>query len=241
MNIKHFEDSFIDELRRVDPNNNYFTPIWDSVIRNGIYPKKVLDIGCGNGVFCWYAKNKLGFDLYGVDGSPYALSLATNGMFNQLKHINDLSINKIPYEDNSFDFCLSKDLLEHLVRPAMVMQEAYRMICKGGYFLVHVPNHFPLYGRLKFLFKNDIDTFGYFPGTVRWEFPHIRFFTKESLLDLAQKSGFEIHMDLSYHFPAFPGMARVPFGLKIGRRLAHKFPTQFSEAFTLLLKKPLSC
>lgn len=238
MSNRHFDDAFIDDLGAVNPASNYFTPVWDTVFEAGIKPRNILDIGCGNGAFAVYAGQRAGAKLFGVDGSEYALSRAAARGYERLKHIDDFSLDRIDWDDNSFDFCLSKDLLEHLIRPAMVIQEAYRVLCKGGHFLVHVPNHFPLYGRLKFLLTNDIDTFSYFPGAKRWEFPHIRFFTRESLLDLAEKSGFKIQMDLSYHFPALPGMAKVPFGLEIGRRLAQKLPSQFSEAFTLLLKKP---
>jgi SAM-dependent methyltransferase len=237
MSNRHFNDTFIDDLGGVDPESNYFIPVWDAVFKAGIKPRHILDIGCGNGAFTVYAGQRTGAKLFGVDGSEYALSQAAGRGYEHLKHIDDFSSERIDWDDGSFDFCLSKDLLEHLIRPDMVMQEAYRMICKGGHFLVHVPNHFPLYGRLKFLLTNDIDTFGYFPGTPRWEFPHIRFFTRQSLIDLAQRAGFEIKMDLSHHFPAIPGMAKVPFGLKVGRQLAYRFPSQFSEAFTLLLRK----
>ncbi len=238
MSNHHFNDTLIDDLGSVNPLSNYFSPVWDAVFELGVKPRNILDIGCGNGAFSVYAGKCTGARLFGVDGSKYALSKAAIHGYECLKHIDDFSFDRIDWDDNSFDFCLTKDLLEHLVRPKMVMQEAHRLLTKGGYLLVHVPNHFPLYGRLKFLFTSDIDTFGYFPSTPKWEFPHIRFFTRESLLDLATKTGFEIQLDLSYHFPALPGMAKVPFGLRAGRRLAQKFPSQFSEAITLLLRKP---
>ena len=238
MRNRHFDDTYIDDLIGVNPESNYFTPVWDAVFEAGIKPRNILDVGCGNGAFAVYAGQRTGAKLFGIDGSEYALSQAAGSGYEHLKHIGDFSSDRIDWDDSSFDFCLSKDLLEHLVRPAMVMQEAFRLVCRGGYFLVHVPNHFPLYGRLKFLVSNDIDTFNYFPGTPRWEFPHIRFFTRESLLDLAQKAGFEIQMDLSYHFPSFPGMGVMPFGAAIAHRLAFRYPSQFAEAFTFLLKKP---
>ena len=35
---------------------------------------------------------------------------------------------------------------------------------------------------VKFLFNADIDPFKFFPDSDRWNFPHIRFFTKESFV-----------------------------------------------------------
>ncbi len=87
----------------------------------GIKPNNILDIGCGNGVFAVYAGQLTGAKLFGVDGSEYALSQAAARGYKCLKHIDDFSFDRIDWDNNSFDFCLSKDLLEHLVRPTMVM------------------------------------------------------------------------------------------------------------------------
>jgi SAM-dependent methyltransferase len=237
MSNRHFPDIFIDELYNIDPNHNYFTPVWDSVFDTGLRPQKILDIGCGNGVFGAYAFHRVGSRLYGVDGSAYALSQAQKNFYHELKHVDDFSTDRVDYEDGTFDFCLCKDLLEHLIHPAMVMAEAFRLISCRGHFLLHVPYHFPLYGRLKFLIHNNIDTFGYFPYSRLWEYPHIRFFTRESLLQLALQSGFSLKVDLSYHFPALPGMGIIPFGNRIGMELARHSPSQFAQGFTFLLQK----
>ena len=53
--------------------------------------------------------------------------------------------------------------LEHLVHPEFVLREAFGVLKKRGELLAHTPNHFTLHGRLKFLFKNEIDTYSYFP------------------------------------------------------------------------------
>ena len=119
MSNRHFDDAFIDDLGAVNPASNYFTPVWDTVFEAGIKPRNILNIGFGNGAFAVYAGQRAGAKLFGVDGSEYALSRAAARGYESLKHIDDFSLDRIDWDDNSFDFCLSKDLLEHLIRPAM--------------------------------------------------------------------------------------------------------------------------
>ena len=232
-----FENKFIDDLDNIDERLNYFTPVWNDLFARGINPAKMIDIGCGTGVFTSYAKAKVNPEIFGVDGNLHALDIAKKYDFKKLIHVADFNLDKIPLQDADFDFCLCKDLLEHLVVPENVVSEAHRLLKPGGYFLVHVPNHFPVFGRLKFLLQNDIDTYEYFPGSDRWNFPHIRFFTKASLIRLIGMIGFKVEMDLSYNFAALPGMAKLPFGKTLGVALARRNPTEFAGAITLLGKK----
>jgi len=109
---------------------------------------------------------------------------------------------------------------------------------KGGKLLVHVPNHFPILGRIKFLLNNNIDPFGYCLGSNLWELPHIRFYTFQSLHEMLLFSGFGIVKDLSYHFPAIPFSLKFTFIRKniISKKLITKYPSQFCCGFSILTK-----
>lgn len=234
---EHFSAKFIDDIAKINPESNYFSPVWKDVVPTTGNFENMLDIGCGNGIFAAEAKRMTGCKLYGVDGSDYAIQQARNVGFESLALIKDFNVDALPFAAEQFEFCLCKDLLEHLLWPAFVLKEAHRVLKPGGFLLVHVPNHFTLHGRIKFLFNNDIDTYGYFPEAKRWEFPHIRFFTHESMVELLRLEGFEVARDLSYHFSAIPyGRYLIPFrGLR--KRLVNRFPSQFAEGFTFLAKK----
>lgn len=195
----------------------------------------MLDIGCGNGIFAAEAKAMTSCKLYGVDGSDYAIQQAREFGFESLSLIKDFNVDALPFEEGQFDFCLCKDLLEHLLWPNFVLKEAHRVLKPGGFLLVHVPNHFTLHGRIRFLFNNDIDTYGYFPEAKRWDFPHIRFFTHESMVELLGLEGFEVAGDLSYHFAAIPLGRIIPRSLR--KILVNRFPSQFAEGFTFLARK----
>jgi len=235
---EHFPSKYVDDIAKISTCGNYFSPVWQDAINRIGKIEYMLDVGCGNGIFSSEAKRLSGCELHGVDGSEYAIQQARNIGFESLALVTDFNTDRLPFADAHFDFCLCKDLLEHLLRPDFVLGEIYRVLKPGGHLLVHVPNHFPLYGRLKFLCTNDIDTFHYFPGATRWDFPHIRFYTFESLLALVTLKGFRVISNLSHHFSAIPyGRYLLPFPA-MRRWITGKYPSQFAEGLTLLVQKP---
>lgn len=236
--METFSSQYLDELEEINPNDNYFISIWHEIKSLKIFPNKLLDIGCGTGNFSHYPKTEFNSKLYGVDGSKYALGLAEKkNIFERLILVKDFSTDRIKLPSATFDFCLCKDLLEHLLSPENVLKEINRLLIPGGYVLIQVPNHFSLFGRIKFLLKNDLDTFGYFPDANRWDYPHIRFYEHHGLKQLLAINGFDACADFSSKFPSLPGMGKIPFLKKIGMHLASSSPNNFAEAFTLLAKK----
>lgn len=237
MKPKHFSDAYIDDIAKVGIGQNYFSPVWEEALAHAGKIRRLLDIGCGNGIFSAEAKARTACTLYGVDGSEYALQQAQAIGFEQLARIEDFNSDKLPFESAQFDFCLCKDLLEHLLHPEVVLKEAARVLQPQGHLLVHVPNHFTLQGRLRFLFNNDIDTYHYFPGAKRWNFPHIRFYTQQSLVELLELEGFHVVRDLSHHFAVVPGGRLLAPFAGMRRGLAHRYPSQFAEGLTMLARK----
>lgn len=95
---------------------------------------------------------------------------------------------------------LNKDVLEYLLRAEHLVGEIERVIRPQGYAFIHVPNHFPLLGHIRLLFRNSHNPFDYFPDAKRWDFPSIRFFTMQDLCALFAKHDFEVVRDMSFYF-----------------------------------------
>jgi len=232
---EHFDNKFIDDINET-LGDNYFSPILDWVFSQDRI-KSVCDVGCGNGVFTGDIKQKFECDkLIGVDSNQYALEQASNLDFDEIIKVSDFTQDTIPIESSSFDLVICKDVLEHLIDPLFLTCEIARILKTDGYFLVHVPNHFPFWGRLKFLFKNDIDTFSYFPDSSRYDFPHIRFFTLASMEDLLNLSGFKVVKNISYFFAQPPLLHRI-MSIRFRKFLTNLSTDNFSEGITLLARK----
>lgn len=101
-------------------------------------PLKILEIGCGSGEII--EKLAKDHDVLGIDISQDALDFCVKrGLKNLLKgDINELDILKY---QNSFDYVLALDVLEHIQDDFETMKRAYSMLKPGGYFIVNVPAH----------------------------------------------------------------------------------------------------
>ena len=232
---EHFDNKFFDDIdERI--SDNYFSPIMDYAIGQ-IQVNNVCDVGCGNGFFTGNIKKSFNCkSLIGIDSNKYALNQASELDFDELFQIGDFNSDRLPIDSNSMDLVICKDVLEHLINPIFLVNEINRILKPGGYLLLSVPNHFPLWGRIKFLLNNNIDTFHYFPDSDRYEFPHIRFYTLSSIKKLLSVSNFIIEENLSFFFINPPIIHKVmPVWLK---KLVAKISTDnFSLGVVVLAKK----
>ena len=101
----------------------------------------VLDVGCGEGFTLLRLKNEnIGQKLSGIDNNEQAIAYA-NKNYPELE-IKKGDVYKLPYKDNSFDLVLCMEVLEHLDKPLVALEELKRVSKK--YVLLSVPNE-PLF------------------------------------------------------------------------------------------------
>jgi SAM-dependent methyltransferase len=234
----HFSGKYFEEIDKISESNNYFTPVLKEVLlKIDVKKSTILDVGCGTGLFLKPLILAGCTNLYGVDGPQSYTDRAISRGYKDVYVIPDLNSSPLPVESESFDFVVCKDVFEHLLNPTYTLTEINRILKKDGLLLLHVPNHFPLTGRLKFLYTNNIDTFSFFKNESRWTFPHIRFYEYNDSLQVLAKNNFSIILDLSHHFASIPILSRFKSLKPINKYLAKRFPNQFAAGFTFLVKK----
>ena len=96
----------------------------------------ILDVGCAKG-FMMYDFHRLipGISVEGIDISDYAIE---NGMDEMKPYLKVASADKLPYEDNSFDYAISITTIHNFDRAGVVkaLKELERVSRKGSFITV---------------------------------------------------------------------------------------------------------
>lgn len=139
------------------------------------YGKSILDIGCGTGDYL-RAKSADGWEVYGQDISPETVS-ALDKLFPGRVYFG--KVTEARYSENAFDVVRSSNVLEHIVNPAEVLSEVWRILKPGGVSYHLVPSATAL----------SVKAFGRYSLNC-WVPCHVALYTKSSLSVLAQRAGF---------------------------------------------------
>jgi len=145
---------------------------------------RILDFGGGSGIFMRRAQAQ-GFDIIGVDYSPYAKKAAK--LFN-LKLLNTMLTPDL-FEKESFEVVFSHATYEHLNDPGNITEMLAPFLKKDGLFIITgVPNYNTATIHLFRNFWRNMP-----PG-------HVNFWTKSSLNNLARKFKFEVKVNRTYGY-----------------------------------------
>jgi len=121
-----------DTLKRVDVFYN------DLLKDEDLTNKKILDAGCGTGWFSAEACRR--------NANVTSMDLG-EGLLNQVakKCESDRivgSILEMPFDDNTFDYVVSSEVIEHTPDPAQAIKEIYRVLKPNGTVVLSTPNQF---------------------------------------------------------------------------------------------------
>ncbi len=99
---------------------------------------KVLDYGCGEG-YGSEILSKFADEVNGADISKEAIDEAKKNRQSNLK-FTLLKDNYLPFEDNSFDFVTSFQVIEHVENVDLYLSEIRRVLKNGGKYFLTTPN-----------------------------------------------------------------------------------------------------
>jgi ubiquinone/menaquinone biosynthesis C-methylase UbiE len=143
--------------------------------------ERALDIGCGDGRL---TAELDALKLYAADVSPVALARARTRLGSDTQIVELDPDADLPLEDSQFDLVLCAETLEHVRDVQLLLSEVRRVLRAGGTFAVTTPAHSRLTG-LRVLvrgFDNGFDPLS----------PHLRFFSKRSLVRLLGEMGYDV-------------------------------------------------
>lgn len=109
------------ELENIEPSKRLSETLLSHFPEASSSTGRMLDLGCGDGIHR-ESVERIGFDWVGVDIDSRAAPVLADG------HV-------LPFADNSFDFVLSINALEHMENPFLMLKEVRRVIKSNKKFI----------------------------------------------------------------------------------------------------------
>lgn len=193
---------------------------------------KLIDVGCGMGYFMDLARTK-GWEVKGVEISDFGVGYARE---NLALDVSKGDLKDAGFETEYFDAATMWNVLDQVYDPKANLIELNRILKKGGYLFVRVPNlylHLKLfklynYNRLKIVFRGI--------ANVPLVF-HLYPFDKNSIRNLLESTGFSnvlVKTDpMNLEIPSFFNL----FGRKIERIIRKSFDLVANLIYFLTLGK----
>lgn len=113
---------------------------------------KILDLGCGAGHYA-IELHKMGFDVIAADVTT-RFEHKDKIQFAQLDETKPL-----PFSDNTFDYVLFAEVVEHLRDPYRIIADINRVLKKGGSLVLSTPNILNMKSRMRYFFEGSYEYF----------------------------------------------------------------------------------
>jgi len=148
--------------------------------------KRLLDIGCSEGLFGAQLKQKLGAEVWGIELIPSVAELARQKLDRVLCGDIVEQLDKLP--DRYFGCITFNDVIEHLVDPYRILLALKRKLSPQGVMVASIPNvrYFPTLFNLVVRGEWRYEDEGILDKT------HLRFFTKKSIIEMFETLGYRV-------------------------------------------------
>jgi len=190
---------------------------------------RLLDLGCGHGSFTQELGKRIGTTrLYGIEIVDEFIEQAKQQGISIYK--SDLNA-PFPIDSESIDVVHAKEILEHLHHTDLFLREIHRVLIRGGYAVIAVPNlaawhnifcllwgwqPFPANVSDEIVLGNPLND-AYMTDLEGGKFPlHLRIPTFRALKELLQYHGFDVEK--------IAGAGYYPFWGRASRPLTHIDP-----------------
>lgn len=115
---------------------------------------EILEIGCSHGQSLEFIKRTFPHaNIHGTERDDWAWRRAKEhkSLLDSLEFVN-LNKDELPHRSESFDLVACDQVLEHIYQVDYALDEIYRVLRPGGYFICGTPNLAALHERVSLLF-----------------------------------------------------------------------------------------
>ncbi len=188
---------------------------------------KALSVSCGDGIWDYLVlKNSNLKEVVATDIVDCPVKKEEQDFFKEFglwKFEKIKAEQRYPFVDQNFDFIFHQDVIEHVQKPFLFLQEQFRVLKSGGKILIGTPNLLRPANVLKIFFGNLK-----FPMKIGENFEigqyiHIQEFTDNSLKIMMEEVGF-VNVEVFYIFWGIHILNKMfsayPKGA-IGKQMAH--------------------
>jgi 2-polyprenyl-3-methyl-5-hydroxy-6-metoxy-1,4-benzoquinol methylase len=149
-------------------------------------PQRCMEFGCSGGGFSALLKEKYGCETWGADIDRQSVEMAKTRLDRVFLGDAYEVIKELP--DNSFDYLICNDIIEHLYSPERFFEEVKRCLTRDAILICSLPNvrHWKTFNRYFFLKDWKYKKSGIL------DYTHLRFFTKKSMKRAIKSWGFQL-------------------------------------------------
>ncbi len=202
--------SYYSDLRsKGHPSQRFFYETREEYLLEFSHLKKtdiVADIGCGSGNVCEKispnVKKVVGIDL-SAESIAFAKKRAKAQKINNIEYKQG-KMEKVPLKSASVDACILSHVIEHTRTPRKALQEARRILKKGGRLIVTTPNYQSMWPLAEMVFDRTIARQAIAGERYSLDEQHVYRFSHSSIQQMVEEEGFSVDEEKTLYFFSLP-------------------------------------
>jgi 2-polyprenyl-3-methyl-5-hydroxy-6-metoxy-1,4-benzoquinol methylase len=147
-------------------------------------PRRILEIGCGDGSFRLLLKGTL--EYWGVEPFSEAAELAHKNIDNVFNSTYETALSQLP--NNYFDLIICNDVIEHFADHDVFFSSIKTKMSKDSYIVGSIPNVRHIRNIINLIFRKD----WMYKDDGILDRTHLRFFTEKSLKRTFKRHGYTL-------------------------------------------------
>ena len=171
----------------LDTDKNYYHHDRTEVLAHvPLSASRVLDVGCGAGLFAAALKQRQQAEVWGVELNAVIAEQARGNVDRLLTGDITALVDGLP--DDHFDCIVCNDVLEHIYDPAALLRKFRSKLRKNGILIASIPNIRFIRVMKDLLLKKEWE----YTEAGILDITHVRFFTQTSMANMFRRSGYQI-------------------------------------------------